>query len=72
MPIGDSLRKLRFPVGNEGACPADRDLTRCGVACAQKLTLLQAARCVVLSFPQLLDGPAIARWVAAAQADAES
>lgn len=42
------------------------------MARAQKLTLLQAARCVVLSFPQLLDGPAIARWVAAEQPGAET
>ena len=62
---------LGISFGCEGVGPAERISDAACVTHAQKLTLLQAARCVVLSFPQLLDGPAIARWVAAAQPDVE-
>ncbi len=37
---------------------------------AQKLTVLQMARCVVRSFPYYPDIPAIVLWVAAAENDA--
>ena len=37
--------------------------------CAQKLTVLQMARCVVRSFPYYPDIPAIVLWVAAAEND---
>lgn len=38
--------------------------------CAQKLTALQLAHCVVRSFPYYPDIPAIVLWVAAAENDA--